>query len=269
LAALWRLDKRQPVKGLGAAVKGYVPSPPEEAAITAIVKDIKAKRELRAERRRQPHEAPVVRIRRKLAKRREARIQSLFSGWCRYVEAHVLAADEPASRASINYVWRWNERSRYQHRHGYSAGGYDMLQISCSLSALPTLSADGREAAVGPWRYRHHQDLRIHRLQLRYVPQGAEADRQAFASELNQARRRAIVAACGESVVAVDKAELVQADDYGRLYRLPDGLFVRVVCPSTGAPYWLSVPETCGSAHEAVAATFGMSVVDYHPVVQS
>jgi hypothetical protein len=74
-------------------------------------------------------------------------------------------------------------------------------------------------------------------------------------------------------------ATLVQADEYGRLWRceLPDDwplTMVEVVNATaepdgTYATYLLRVPPTAGTAKEAVAWTFGMAADDYHPAVQT
>ena len=74
-------------------------------------------------------------------------------------------------------------------------------------------------------------------------------------------------------------ATLVQADEYGRLWRceLPNDwplAMVEVVNATaepdgTYATYLLRVPPTVGTAKEAVAWTFGMATDDYHPAVQT
>jgi hypothetical protein len=79
----------------------------------------------------------------------------------------------------------------------------------------------------------------------------------------------------------------VQADHFGRLYRLDPGQLGNPYRPATepialvevvnATPepdrtrrrYFLCVPPTVRSAHEAVAWTFGMSTSEYRPVVES
>ena len=111
---------------------------------------------------------------------------------------------------------------------------------------------------------------------LYYLPYGDARDQVEFAGERNQERRRRIWEACGERV-APPARTLVQQDDYGQLWevsRYSSGTEqvsreVRVVCPSTGAVYWLPVSEYCQTAHAAVASTFGLAAGEYAPVAQA
>ena len=111
---------------------------------------------------------------------------------------------------------------------------------------------------------------------LHYLPYGDARDQVEFAGERNQERRRRIWEACGERV-APPARTLVQQDDYGQLWevsRYTSGRDrvsreVRVVCPSTGAVYWLPVSEYCQTAHAAVASTFGLAAGEYAPVAQA
>lgn len=101
-----------------------------------------------------------------------------------------------------------------------------------------------------------------------YVPYRDARDSAAFAAEANQERRRLIVRACGERVVGAPT--VIQRDDYGTLVETWDSRRqVRVVCPSTGAVYWLPVPRSCRTAHEAVAATFGLDAASYAPLAEA
>jgi hypothetical protein len=109
-----------------------------------------------------------------------------------------------------------------------------------------------------------------------YAPYGDDRDIEGFSAATNQEQRRRIVEACGERVLPPDRRELTQQDDYGQLWTItttePRALCetrasqqVRVVCPSTGAVYWLPVSHRCRTAREAVAETFGLSARDYTP----
>lgn len=101
-----------------------------------------------------------------------------------------------------------------------------------------------------------------------YVPYRDERDAVEFAREPNQEARRKILAACGDRVLP--PAELVQMDDYGRLYRAWDGRqSVHVICPSTGSQYVLPVSSWCKTAKQAVAETFGLNEVEYSPTAEA
>jgi hypothetical protein len=135
---------------------------------------------------------------------------------------------------------------------------------------------DGRAERRGRWllvREREHWSS-----YLVYLPYGDARDEREFAAETNQERRRRIIASCGERVAVAGRV-LLQQDDYGRLYREWDGrLSVRVVCPSTGAVYWLPVRESTWdgerwvhitTAKAAVAQTFDLREVEYSPVAEA
>lgn len=108
-----------------------------------------------------------------------------------------------------------------------------------------------------------------------YLPWGDSRDAEEFRGERNQHRRWLIAQASGDR--CQPPRTLVQADDYGQLYDVPrvtswgieSHREVRVVCPSTGREYWLPVDRKCRTAHEAVAATFGLAVVAYRPVAEA
>jgi hypothetical protein len=111
-----------------------------------------------------------------------------------------------------------------------------------------------------------------------YLPFGDQRDAEQFALANNQEQRRKIIDACGERVIPEGTRTLLQQDDFGQLYAVDtfdrDGdkttvRQVRVVCPSTGAIYWLPVAWNCRTAHEAVAQTFGLSAQEYAPAAEA
>jgi DNA-binding MarR family transcriptional regulator len=105
---------------------------------------------------------------------------------------------------------------------------------------------------------------------VRYIPFGDQRDAEIFAKETNQEKRRWVLAACGERVLNLKDEDLIQADDYGKLYRTGLGVnVVRVVCPSTAAVYLLPVPRFVQTAKAAVASTFGLTEVEYSPTFES
>lgn len=107
-----------------------------------------------------------------------------------------------------------------------------------------------------------------------YLPHGDDRDAAEFEAEANQERRRKILAACGERVLPPERRAMAQMDDYGQLWEITrydvdawnherTERQVRVVCPSTGAVYWLPVPRHVTTAREAVASTFGLTAAEY------
>lgn len=114
-----------------------------------------------------------------------------------------------------------------------------------------------------------------------YAPHGDDRDVAAFAAETNQERRRYIVEACGDRVLPEAQRTLIQQDDFGQLWEIKTAddprvwggsrteRQVRVVCPSTGAVYWLPVSQYVRTAHEAVASTFGLTTAEYLPAVEA
>ena len=263
VGALWCLDKRQPVKGLGAAVRDYVPSPAEEAAIRAIVDAIQASAKSVPSAGESPSCRLIVCIRRQLAKRREGQIKATFASWCRHVECMLQLMIRQMLHRSITSCW--NDRRSYQAR---LLGR--RIRRAANLLSLFVGSAHaltGWTGGGGGCRaYRHHQDLRTPPAPSATCPRG----KRRIGRRLPPRRTRN---ADGRSSPPVARTSLrwtrraVEADDYGRLYRLPDGLFVRVACHSICARIRSS--HTCRSAYEAVAATFGMRAVDYCPTIQS
>jgi hypothetical protein len=67
----------------------------------------------------------------------------------------------------------------------------------------------------------------------------------------------------------------IQSDDFGRLYELPGGTKLARLLNSTPNAdgtvneYFLPVPSTVKTAHEAVAWSFGLTTETYRPAVQS
>ncbi len=247
----------------------------EETVIEGLLQAIWAARKQRAANQPPAAVDGLARARAALAERRTRRTAEHCTAvrrliprtWCQQTEVRIGAAG-----VEYEHVVEWSDHG-WTHRHHVPAAKYDQLIITCPLGELPVVSADGREITVGPWVYRKN---RGHSLSVRYQAYGDEGDRQAFLAETSQERRRAIVAAVGDRVADLLHATVVQADDYGTLYELPGGQpgqrpmrMVRVVCPSTAAAYWLGVPASCRTAHEAVATTFGMRVEEYSPQAQS
>jgi len=174
-----------------------------------------------------------------------------------------------AGPASVWYehVAEWATRG-YCKRHNFPAAVYDVLHVRAPLGVMPAFDRPGsrcREITIGPWTWRK---LRGHSLAVRYQSQGPEADRAEFAATANTEMRAAITVASGDHVESLLDARLLQADDYGRLYQTAVGRMVRVVCPSTGRTHWLRAEPGAETAHAAVAASFGMSVIEYAPQEQ-
>lgn len=188
-------------------------------------------------------------------------------------------------RTEVTYrhevVWA---TSGWCFRHRTPAAQYDEL-IVWVAAGEKTAIFDKKENTlkIGPWEWRKG---RGHTLSVRFVGTDQQAAAE-WAKTQNQAMRRAIIAAHGEKIIEQNcKLDLVQADDFGRLYwvqavdirpgsgerNLPRGdkmKYVRVVCPTTGAIYWLACRPNCQTAKEAVAASFGLSVENYSPAVQA
>jgi hypothetical protein len=96
----------------------------------------------------------------------------------------------------------------------------------------------------------------------------------------NAERRRVAIERIGLEGLRGLVAELVQEDDYGRLWRTPmriDGepyVAVEVVNGTAEADgsrrrYFLRVPPETGSARAAVAWSFGMNAHEYNPLVET
>jgi hypothetical protein len=98
--------------------------------------------------------------------------------------------------------------------------------------------------------------------------------------EQNAEVRRVMIELFGqERYLAESKAEEIQRDDYGTLYRkdIPgdEPLVMVKVVNATPEPdgsfkdYFLRVPPTMATAHEAVAWTFEKTPNTYRPVLQT
>ena len=98
---------------------------------------------------------------------------------------------------------------------------------------------------------------------------------QEILNEQNVEVRRIILERYGaENFIRNLGAKPVQEDKYGRLHRVripnqEDLVMVHVKDPSTDREYFLRVPPTMQSAHEAVAWTFGMRKEDYNPDMET
>jgi hypothetical protein len=98
--------------------------------------------------------------------------------------------------------------------------------------------------------------------------------------ERNTEVRRVMVERYGQARYLVDSgAKEIHRDDWGVLYGkdIPgdEPLVMVKVVNSTPEPtgefkdYWLRVPPTCRTAHEAIAWTFGETPSTYQPQVQT
>jgi hypothetical protein len=92
----------------------------------------------------------------------------------------------------------------------------------------------------------------------------------------NVQQRRALCEILGwEKIVEHVNPKKIYEDKYGILLEIEmndDHLparFVKVICPSTGGKYILRVDPTVASAHEGVAATFGLTKDQYSPIQES
>lgn len=150
--------------------------------------------------------------------------------------------------------------------------------IGCDAAESLRLAGRRRTRREGRWLYIQGRSWDC---DVRYCPYGDSRDDAEFARETNQQMRRRIVEACGDRVLPPAQRTLVQQDDFGQLWEIktvgdPRGWGgdrierqVRVVCPSTGAVYWLPVGRDVRTAHEAVASTFGLSAAEYVPVAEA
>lgn len=135
--------------------------------------------------------------------------------------------------------------------------------------------------AESPVEYAGHDSYRVgqwilrrtgssgSRIEVSYLPYGDERDAAQFERLTNQELRWLVYAACGDRLIPSLGLTMRQQDDYGTLYDSSAvGRLVRVVCPSTGAVYWLPVLNAM-TAKEAVAETFGLREVEYSPAVEA
>jgi hypothetical protein len=221
----------------------------------------------------------------------------LPASWCSVINVHWT---DNADSADVGYHQEaeW-DREYKPGRHDWPSRRYDVLTVTLPTGKMPSVSTDTKEITVGPWTYRKG---RGHTLSVIYHLQGPEQDAAAFLAENNSERRCAIINACGEDLSDLLVVEEIQRDDFGRLchiylprdacsakkwaewqitphdttrrdainyFLIHLAVFVRVVCPSTSRIYWLQVPDTCTTAREAVAATFGLTATEYQPITQS
>lgn len=93
-------------------------------------------------------------------------------------------------------------------------------------------------------------------------------------------RRRQLIAQYGVSDYVRDAGVMVGKDDYGELWQASNGWDDEVVAvvhvvnatpepDGTRREYWLRVPPSCRTAHEAVAWTFRKGAPTYAPAVQT
>lgn len=180
------------------------------------------------------------------------------------------------TRELRRYAARLGERQHQQCQQSQQcvASRLCVLGLPAHPAAVRALAA-GCTITLRRWEIRGSES--VGELVASYLPYGDERDAAAFAAADNQELRRRILAACGDRVLPPETRELVQQDDFGALYRVTQmGVFgeatrqqVRVVCPSTGAVYWLPVSNQCRTAHQAVAETFGLSASEYQPAVEA
>ena len=112
------------------------------------------------------------------------------------------------------------------------------------------------------------------------VDQTMPLSRSIIALEFDPGRRRVLIERFGLGRYMLEcGATEIQSDPCGTLYRLEQRfeepiVSIRVVNHTMDTnghfeEFWLRVPPTMGSAREAVAWTFGLSVEEYRPVLQS
>lgn len=242
-----------------------------DAYITAHYGDeiarVAALRRERQERRTNAVDALVSRSR----ERRRAVIAKKLSTWCIRVDIR-----ETTGEPSVRYTEtvEWATRG-WCFRHNKPAAVYDVMHVEYPLSSFPHIDNKSHIIRIGRWEWRKG---RGHTLSVRYCGDAAAATKDFFSTQ-NQEMRRAIIAAHGEIIVNRLSPRLVSQDDFGVLYDVDlaggQGVipntqrYVRVICPSTGAVYYLGVPQKCQTAHEAVAATFGLRAEAYNPIQQA
>lgn len=105
------------------------------------------------------------------------------------------------------------------------------------------------------------------------VKESESLDRKKIDGIDNAEVRRVTIASFPEKYIT---GEPVQSDDYGDLFIVKDeeddefdfGI-VRVKNAADEKVYWLRVPPTVKTAHEGVAATFGLTAEQYNPSLQT
>jgi len=275
IMALWR-DRKIMIapRELVAAVQRFHADPGEQAIINNLRTDMAALRTARKARRGMGDPLIGDSSPKRLARRHAAAFgahivairEAVWSATCDWSSRRTVVQTGPAA-VWYEQIVEW-AHSGWCRRHHKPEAVYDILHVQVPLGIVPRFDRDGercREITIGAWTWRK---LVGHSLAVRYQSQGAEADRAAFAATANSELRAAIAVASGDHVEALLEARLLQADDYGRVYQTAVGRMVRVVCPSTGRTHWLRADPHAETAHAAVAASFGMTVVDYAPQEQ-
>lgn len=86
----------------------------------------------------------------------------------------------------------------------------------------------------------------------------------------NQEMRQRALKVYGQAQFIADSgAKLLHKDSFGDLWEVKGIKIVRVVDPSTGRIYFLSVPPAVETAKAAVASTFGLTEAEYAPLVEA
>jgi len=154
------------------------------------------------------------------------------------------------------------------------------------VADIPRVALDGRrrlhaaDGAAFAWL-----DIRDHYWHGVFVPEHVITQPQTIKvaeieAEKNTEVRRVMIERYGQNRYLVESgAQEISSDDFGVLYRkeIPgdEPLVMVKVVNSTPEPdgsfkdYFLRVPPAISSAREAVAWTFGMSVADYAPAIQT
>jgi hypothetical protein len=135
---------------------------------------------------------------------------------------------------------------------------------------------DGPAVAWGGWSIYAWHGVRVPEFVIER-PETITAER--VHAEPNQEVRRAMIERIGWDVYLFrTKAQPVQSDRYGDLYHLDvAGAPATVVLVTNSTPepdghykrYGLMVPDNVRTAHEGVAATFGVTTEEYAPVIET
>ena len=148
------------------------------------------------------------------------------------------------------------------------------LQVTLNSHTFPRVSKN--TIRIGPWQYR--KPTPALRFEVRYVGPKDKTAAQIWQQVTNQELKRAIFAACGESIVDTLQPILIKEDKRGKLYDIHTGVtgaegtdlqrFVRVVCPTTGAAYWLACRADCPTPTQAIAESFHLRADEYSPQIE-